>query len=187
MNHLYSTLLGFGVSFILLNLPLMSQSLTSLSNGLDAEEWYIINDGVMGGLSESQVVQLDNSIGFSGVVRLENNGGFASIRKRVEPISTVTEDSEIQLKVKGDGRQYECRLRMAGSRLSYVHTFPTTAGEITLVTLGIQDFIPSFRGKSFELDDVGSFDLRRLQEFGLLIAGKQKGAFKLNLLEAFVK
>lgn len=165
----------------------MSQTLISLSNGLDAEEWYVINDGVMGGLSESQIVQLDTCISFRGVVRLENNGGFASIRKRVTPVVDLLKDPVVHLKVRGDGKKYECRLRMKGSRLSYVHVFPTTASEVTTVTLQIQDFQPTFRGRSFELKEVGYFDLSRLEEFGLLIAGKQKGEFQIDLLEAVVK
>lgn len=47
------------------------------SNTMD---WYIVNDGVMGGLSQSKVEYTAESLKFSGRVSLENNGGFASIR-----------------------------------------------------------------------------------------------------------
>ena len=48
-------------------------------------QWRIVNDGVMGGLSSSKViVNDDNKIIFSGNVSLENNGGFASLRSPVK-------------------------------------------------------------------------------------------------------
>ena len=48
-------------------------------------QWRIVNDGVMGGLSSSKaIVNDDNKIIFSGNVSLENNGGFASLRSAVK-------------------------------------------------------------------------------------------------------
>ncbi len=43
-------------------------------------DWYTINDGVMGGLSDSTGILNQNSLLFKGKVSLDNNGGFASIR-----------------------------------------------------------------------------------------------------------
>ena len=45
----------------------------------NGQNWYITNDGVMGGLSKGKVEFSDNSMIFSGVVSLENNGGFTKI------------------------------------------------------------------------------------------------------------
>lgn len=47
-----------------------------------AEKWFeVINDKVMGGLSESRVtITPDNTALFEGELSLENKGGFASIR-----------------------------------------------------------------------------------------------------------
>lgn len=46
----------------------------------DGKDWYIVNDGVMGGRSSSKVKVDKNSLVFKGEVSLENNGGFASLR-----------------------------------------------------------------------------------------------------------
>ncbi|GAK76258.1 hypothetical protein JCM19296_1855 [Nonlabens ulvanivorans] len=43
-------------------------------------DWVIVNDGVMGGLSQSTAVSYDNYVLFSGTTSLKNNGGFASYR-----------------------------------------------------------------------------------------------------------
>lgn len=45
-----------------------------------APNWRVINDGVMGGLSQGQVSFSSNAIRFYGNVSLANNGGFASFR-----------------------------------------------------------------------------------------------------------
>ena len=42
--------------------------------------WYIINDGVMGGLSKGQARFTEQGVLFYGNVSLENNGGFTSLR-----------------------------------------------------------------------------------------------------------
>ncbi len=47
-------------------------------------QWRIVNDGVMGGLSSSKATIKDDKIIFSGNVSLENNGGFASLRSPVK-------------------------------------------------------------------------------------------------------
>lgn len=45
------------------------------------QNWQPINDGVMGGISSSQIrFDLAGHAVFEGVVSLENNGGFASVR-----------------------------------------------------------------------------------------------------------
>ena len=43
-------------------------------------DWYVVTDRVMGGVSTSKVAYSKESLVFSGYVSLENNGGFASIR-----------------------------------------------------------------------------------------------------------
>jgi len=165
----------------------MCQTLVPLGEGLDAQAGFVVNEGVMCGVSESEILQQEKAIRFQGVVRLENNGGFASMRKQVDRVSIFIEDVNVHLRVRGDGQQYECRMRMNGSRLSYVYAFATKAGEITSLKLPIKDFRPSFRGRSFDVSEVGYLDLGRLQEFGILIADKQKGEFQLDLFEAFLQ
>ena len=42
--------------------------------------WYVVNDGVMGGLSKGYISETETGVRFQGVVSLENNGGFSSFR-----------------------------------------------------------------------------------------------------------
>jgi len=45
-----------------------------------AEPWRVLNDNVMGGVSEGEVAWTDSTAKWTGATRLENNGGFASLR-----------------------------------------------------------------------------------------------------------
>ena len=78
----------------------------------NAEEifgWRVINDDVMGGISQSRIELLPTATAlFSGQLALENNGGFASIRRRSDNFK-LDDCSGVMLKVKGDGRSYQFR------------------------------------------------------------------------------
>jgi len=60
-------------------------SIDTMDSATKANQWRVVNDGVMGGVSNSAMIPPSpNSPGFSrfaGTVRLENNGGFASVRR----------------------------------------------------------------------------------------------------------
>ncbi|MEL7533357.1 MAG: CIA30 family protein [Bacteroidota bacterium] len=44
------------------------------------QSWRVINDGVMGGLSQAQARLTGNSVLYRGEISLDNNGGFSSFR-----------------------------------------------------------------------------------------------------------
>ena len=47
----------------------------------ELDAWYVLNDTVMGGRSQSRIVAAaEGTVAFAGVVSLENYGGFASVR-----------------------------------------------------------------------------------------------------------
>jgi len=49
------------------------------------QNWSVVNDGVMGGLSKGNFSVNDKGDGFfTGHVSLENNGGFSSVRYNFE-------------------------------------------------------------------------------------------------------
>ena len=60
--------------------------------------WTIVNDGVMGGLSSSEIIETEEkTLIFSGLVSLENNGGFASVRYNDN--FKVNKDSKLKIKL----------------------------------------------------------------------------------------
>ena len=144
-------------------------------------QWRVINDGVMGGLSQSGITLTDEGTGlFTGELSLENNGGFASIRTRVGPFD-LSESAGIEINVKGDGRTYQLRLRTDDrlDGLTYRVLFRTRADKWFSVRIPFQDFEPSFRGEV--IDDAPPLDPARIHQIGFLIADKVAGPFSLEI------
>ena len=113
---------------LLFQTMIFSQNVTMVdpSNNIGIDKWGIVNDGVMGGISQSNIYLNEvNNIIFSGNVSLENNGGFASIRRGFDG-TQLEESSAFLLRVKGDGNIYKFRLTMKGSYANYSADFKTT-------------------------------------------------------------
>ena len=64
------------------------------------DQWRIVNDDVMGGISSSKAIIKDDKITFSGNVSLDNNGGFASLRSQIKNYN-FENFSGIEIKIKG--------------------------------------------------------------------------------------
>lgn len=144
-------------------------------------DWQIVNDGVMGGISKSQMTVNAESYGqFSGTVSLENNGGFASCRATVEKID-MSGTRGVRLRVRGDGQRYDFRVRLSGpySRVSYRAGFTANDGDWHTVELPWSAFEPTFRGRT--LNDVPPITPDDIREVGFLIADKQAGPFQLEI------
>ena len=139
-------------------------------------EWRIVNDDVMGGISESSIACTAAGHGlFSGHVSMENNGGFASIQLNTR-IQLAKEQKYIVLRIKGDGKAYEFRMKSEISQYeSYVHSF-ATSGEWQTIKLPISEFYPQFRGRRLNSPN---FNFNTIQQVSFLIANKQEEDFKL--------
>jgi len=139
-------------------------------------EWRIVNDGVMGGISKSSLMLNDFGNGqFMGHVSLANNGGFASIQLN-KTIQFMDEKKFILLRVKGDGKSYEFRLKSQISQSeSYVHQF-TTTGEWEIIKLPMSEFYPQFFGRKLNKPN---FNFKSIEQLSFLIANKQEEDFSL--------
>ncbi|UCE04142.1 MAG: CIA30 family protein [Candidatus Latescibacterota bacterium] len=145
----------------------------------EAQQWRVINDGVMGGLSQSRIeITSHHTAIFRGTVSLENNGGFASVR-RVPRSYELGGTLGLRLHVRGDGRTYQLRLRTGDDYdgVAYRASFaPQT--EWSHIELRFEDFVPSFRGRVVRAPKLDPADVRQV---GFLIADKKEGAFELEI------
>jgi len=143
--------------------------------------WRIVNDGVMGGLSQSQMsMTSEKTAVFTGTVSLENNGGFASVR--TEPFDFgLAGFRGLELRVRGDGRIYQLRLRtdLNWDGIAYRAGFATTDSEWMTVTADFKDFVPSFRGR--RVPDAPALYPARIRQLGFLISDNQQGGFRLEV------
>lgn len=141
--------------------------------------WYEVNDGVMGGLSQSLAEYTDEGdLRFSGVVSFENNGGFASIRNNAGFLQLEGSDG-IRLRVKGDGKKYQFRVRTSRQfdGVSYKNAFETVKGKWIVLKLKWSDFSATFRGR--KVPNAPKLSPEAIEQIGFLIADKQEGAFEL--------
>ncbi len=146
----------------------------------ELNNWVVVNDTVMGGRSRAGIDIQDGFLMFGGELSLENNGGFASTRRVYEPVSWQAE-RPLEIKVMGDGRKYQLRLRNneRWDSYAYVATFQTKRGELTIHEFSLSDFTPQYRGRKVS----GAPDLRfeDVQQLGLMLADKTPGKFFLKI------
>lgn len=143
--------------------------------------WYPVNDGVMGGRSSSSIRSSGEGVGvFEGDLSLENNGGFASVRTEI-PDGALAGLSRIVLRVRGDGKRYQVRLRMDTNfdGIAYVASFETAPNEWIKVEIPLASFEPSFRG--YRPRDAEPLDASRVRQIGIMLTDKQQGRFRLEI------
>ena len=151
------------------------------SNGKTSKiKWNIVNDTVMGGRSSSRWRDESSTLSFEGFLSLENNGGFASIRHDLNNIN-LSGTEGIFIKVKGDGRKYQFRIRSQASRwANYSQEFKTKKDTVQTFYLPYKDFKPSWRGRSVR--NVPTLTGKDVRGIGFLLGDKIQGKFKLDIL-----
>lgn len=159
-----------------LNLFMSPATLYDFKAESPARDWRIVDDVVMGGRSSGNFeINAEGHGHFHGYVSLENNGGFSSVRN--SDINTSVEGyASIRLRLKGDGKRYQLRIKdEASKRYSYIQYFETS-GEWQEIDLPLADFYPSFRGQKLDLPN---FKGSKIEEIAFLIANYKAEEFGL--------
>ncbi|MFN3199531.1 MAG: CIA30 family protein [Bradymonadia bacterium] len=146
-------------------------------------DWTVVNDTVMGGVSTSSVVMNDGVLHFTGKLSLEQNGGFTSIRS--QPLALPLANARaLRITVRGDGRRYDLTLRRSDVPLragSYRVKIPTTEKATTL-EIPLSDFRPSSFGRAVHGAPALDAVPERIESIGFLLADKNPGPFRLEVL-----
>lgn len=166
-----------GILFIL---TASSQVIFDFNTDSDLRNWRIVNDGVMGGLSQGTFSVNEDGHGvFEGEISLKNNGGFSSVRHYFQYMS-LPEESGISIRLKGDGKPYEFSVKHdRNAYYSYVYSFPTS-GEWEEVIIPLNEMSPSFRGRSLNMPD---FDHSTIGELSIQYGNGRPEPFRLMIDE----
>ena len=168
------------LSFLLLLLmyQLKPMVLSDFSSSAEIDKWSVVNDGVMGGVSRASLKRTSGGKAlFSGHVSTENYGGFSSIRYNLEQ-RDISAYRYVVLRLKGDGKQYQFRLKETPSqRHSYIATFKTS-GEWETIRIALASFYPGYRGMVL---DIPNYSAGSLGQIGILIANKKEEDFSLEI------
>ena len=149
----------------------------------DTGQWFVVNDGVMGGRSEGGGFIDDSVLRFEGSV-VTAGGGFTSARLLLEGDELV-DSSRIEMRVRPDGRTYGVTLEDAaeyrGRLVSHRADFeigPVDNDGWAIASVDYDQLVPSVFGV---LVDAPPFDPSTAREFGIIIADGIDGDFVLDI------
>ncbi|MGO4893562.1 CIA30 family protein [Flavobacterium sp. W21_SRS_FM6] len=164
---------------VLLGLLLMLITESAMAKSLLPQlRWYVINDSVMGGQSNSKLSLIEDDIYFTGQLSLANNGGFASIRAQL--LLGMGEAQRIAIKVKGEPRTYQFRLRTNDNMdgIAYKVEFETKGSKKwQTFSFSPLDFTASYRGRA--VANAPKLQFANVSQLGFLIADKNLAPFSL--------
>lgn len=157
-----------------------SRALFDLSSSSSTANWRIVNDGVMGGRSSSNVkIAKQGEMLFSGNLSLANNGGFASTRSREKNLRLRSGDI-IVLQVMGDGRKYTFNAYVPRRRMafSFRSEFQTKKDEWTEVRIPIDKMVATSFGRVVRGMSINPAEVNSI---GIMLGDKKPGPFELSI------
>jgi len=146
--------------------------------------WRIVDDVVMGGRSNGsfKINEAGNGL-FYGDISLKNNGGFSSLRYSFDKLS-ISNYTKIVLRIKGDGKQYQFRIKDDNDNFySYIKQFKTS-GSWETIEIHLSEMYPAFRGRKL---DIQNFNSDTLAQIAFLIGNKKEESFQLEIDKIYLK
>lgn len=140
------------------------------------DNWHILDDVVMGGKSNGNFKLDAQGYGvFEGNVSTENNGGFSMVQYSFET-KKVTNLTKISMRLKGDGKSYQFRIKSnVKDSYSYVFSFET-AGKWEIIEIPFNSMYPAFRGRKL---NAPNYPGNQMERIAFLIGNKKPESFKL--------
>lgn len=168
----------YTILLILTTMNIQSNPIFDFETTSDISDWRVVDDVVMGGRSSGNFYVSNEGSGiFEGAVSLENNGGFSSLRYRFNKKSTKPY-TKIVLKVKGDSKTYQFRIKHKSSDYySYITLFKTTT-DWQKIEIHLSDMYPAFRGRKL---NITNYDHESIEEIAFLIGNKKEESFKIEI------
>ena len=161
------------------NAPTTAMSLFDFAPA-SAADWYIQNDGVMGGKSKGQHALEDGRLVFTGTT-VTRGGGFSSVL--TEEVPSMADFEGVELRVRGDGRTYQFAVhdgvRDRGREVWRRQDFATSEDWQT-VRIPFAELRATAHGEPVE---VPAFAKTQPVRAGFYIADGQDGAFRLEVEE----
>ena len=150
----------------------------SKKNGND---WNIINDGVMGGLSKGNIQFTNNSLKFSGDVSLENNGGFSSLKSPFHSFD-LSSAKKVEIKYRSVGHGIAVTLENSRQfyRPYYKLYLKETQGKWETLKVDIDEFKEYRLGRSIGRS-VSTEILSSIRRIGFITSDKKEGSFEIEV------
>ena len=144
--------------------------------------WFQLDDGVMGGQSQTDLIKLvdDGRLHFQGMINC-NGGGFTSIRAKLPEGSLMAGNTGIKIRYRGDGRTYKVLFSNGERGGPFAKTptwqcdLPTKSEEWEETIIKFDSLLPAFGGgprsqPSAEEVKACKFDPLDMKEIGLMLS-----------------
>ena len=161
-------------------LPRAAESNLEFDSG--TKGWQTVLDGVMGGRSTGRIAAGEGgTLSFTGELSLENNGGFSQIRTAV-PEGIFAGTKGLRMRVKGDGRTYQCDIRSSRVRLmagGYQCVFETKPGQWIEVEIPFEECNLNSFGQ--RVRNAAPLDPASIESVGITLSDKKPGPFAFEV------
>jgi uncharacterized surface protein with fasciclin (FAS1) repeats len=182
LASMFATLLVCAASPVVAQQSPASSRTSNLEFDNGTKGWQTVLDGVMGGLSTGRIAAGEGgTLRFTGELSLENNGGFSQIRTAV-PEGTFAGTTGLVLRVKGDGRSYQCDIRSSQLRImagGYQSVFETKADEWIEVSVPFDQCVANSFGQ--RMRNAPALDAASIESVGITLADKKEGPFAIEI------
>lgn len=149
-------------------------------NKSDTNNWTVVNDGVMGGLSKGKLNYTDTSVIFEGELSLANNGGFSSFQGQRGEYD-LSGYKKVTIRHRGYGGTFGFRLKTSEPfYMPYFKVEFTPNKEWQESSFVLNDFA-EWRLSDKTGDKISKDDLAEIIRMGIIKSDKKTVPFSLEL------
>lgn len=147
-------------------------------SGTPSNNWIVVNDGVMWGLSKWTLITQNNALVFAGTINT-NGGGFSSIRSNVADW-LLSQSTSIRLSIKTDSRDYKITLRDQNNRsISHqVSVISKNTWNFEEIIIPLNSLQPTYFGRNITST---AFQKEKARELGFILSDGIDGPFKVEI------
>lgn len=171
------------LAFLLISVQLVfaQNKIIDFGDTKDGDRWEIINDDVMGGLSEGQTFMLGDCVVFNGTVSLLNNGGFSSYKGPFKKID-LSKNTKIIVKYRSKGYAMAMTLEMDKRWFLpyYKRNLPVTDWKWVKEEILFSEFVKYSVGRKKEGTPTKE-ELEKILRLGFVTNEKKAGDFKIEI------
>ncbi|MGA1515956.1 MAG: CIA30 family protein [Ilumatobacteraceae bacterium] len=144
----------------------------------ESTNWFIVNDGVMGGRSIGDGFLEDGVLTFFGEI-VTDGGGFSSLRSQM--IDGLGDATHLRMRLRSDGRDYELLAEDVNSqdrRVTHYRSIPATGGIWEEVDVSLTEMDSRIFGNPV---DAAPFDPTNATQIGIILSDGLDGEFQLEI------
>jgi hypothetical protein len=175
------------ILFLLLSLVIVKASEKTLKYDFGntsgkIQDWVLISDIIMGGISKAMIKYTDNSVIMKGDISLDNFGGFASVKTRFKAIDLST-FSGINIRYKALNQQFAFTLEETQNwtRPNYKKEFTSNKQDTwEIATIYLKDFKEYVIGEATG-EYINLSSRKNILRMGIISTDKREGPFSLEI------